>query len=223
MDRRQERPRADAVHPDAVAGVLDRGDLRELDHRGLGGAVGRSVRPRGQPRDRGGQHDRPRTLRAHHADRRLDAVHRAEDVDAEGPLPVLGLQVVDATVRRQHPGVADQHVEATEPADGQVDHRRHLIEVAHVGQRGLDRAAGGVGQAGGRGLEGRRAEVAQHEVGVGLSGEPGGQRGAERAACARDHHDPTCCCSGAHTSRYPPSTVTTVPVTNADASEARNW
>ena len=35
-----------------------------------------------------------------------------------------------------------------------------------------------------------------------------------------DRHDPSC---RGHTSRYPPSTLSTVPVTNAEASETRNW
>ena len=39
VDRRAERARAHAVHPDAVAGVLDRRHLGELDHRRLRRAV----------------------------------------------------------------------------------------------------------------------------------------------------------------------------------------
>ena len=52
-------PGAHAVHPDAVAGVLDRRDLRELDDRRLRRAVRRGVRPRGEARDRRGEDDRP--------------------------------------------------------------------------------------------------------------------------------------------------------------------
>ena len=52
----------------------------------------------------------------------------------------------------------------------------------------------------------------------GSRGEVGGERGAERAAGPGDHDDPS-----RHTSRYPPSTFRTAPVTNAEASDARNW
>ena len=60
VDGRAERPRAHAVDADAVAGVLDRGDLGQLNHGRLGGAVGRRMRPRRQAGDRGGQDDRAR-------------------------------------------------------------------------------------------------------------------------------------------------------------------
>ena len=68
------------------------------------------------------------------ADRGPDAVDRAEDVDPEGALPVLGRQVVDAAVRREHAGVADQDVEPAEALDRQRHHRLDLGEVADVGQ-----------------------------------------------------------------------------------------
>ena len=64
-----------------------------------------------------------------------------------------------------------------------------------------------------------RADVAQHDIGVGLAGELTRELGAERAARTGDHDD----ASATHTSRYPPSTFNTVPVTKADASDARNW
>ena len=60
--------------------------------------------------DRCGPHDRHRGP---------DAVDGTEDVDPERALPVLGRQVVDAPVRREHAGVADQHVEAAEALDRQ--------------------------------------------------------------------------------------------------------
>ena len=43
VDAREEGARTHAVDADAVAGVLDRPDLGELDHRRLGGAVGRRM------------------------------------------------------------------------------------------------------------------------------------------------------------------------------------
>ena len=76
------------------------------------------------------------------------------------------------------------------------------------------------GEAGDGRLERRRADVAQHEVGGGLAGELLRHGAAERAARADDRHDPP---RRRHTSKYPPSTLSTVPVMKAEASEARNW
>ena len=123
VDPRAERARAHAVDADPVARVLDRRDLRELDHRRLRRAVRRGVRPRGEPGDRRGEDDRARLLRAHDRHRGPDAVDRTEHVDAERALPVLGRQVVDATVRREHAGVADQHVEPAEALDRRARRR----------------------------------------------------------------------------------------------------
>ena len=77
-------------------------------------------------------------MRAHDGDRRAYAVDGTEDVDPERPLPVLGREVVNATVRREHPGVADQDVEAAEAPDRTPDDGFDLSEVAHVSQEGLD-------------------------------------------------------------------------------------
>ena len=221
MDRREERARAHAVDADPVAGVLDRRDLRELDHRRLRRAVRRGVRPRGETGDRRGEDDRARLLRAHDGHRGADAVDGAEDVDPERALPVLGRQVVDATVRREHPGVADQHVEAAEALDRQGDDGFDLRDVAHVGQHRLDRAAM-LRQAVRRS---RRATASLTSLSTtSVSGSPAKllrQRGAERPARAGDRDRRVG--RVAHTSRYPPSTLSTVPVTNADASDARNW
>ena len=143
-----------------------------------------------RPGDRRRQHDRARPLRAHDGHRGPDAVDGTEDVDPERALPVLGGQVVDATVRREHAGVADQHVEAAEALDRQRDHGFDLVEVAHVGEHRLDRAVG-CREAGDGRLERRRADVAQHEIGGGLAGELVRHRRAERAARARDRDDPS--------------------------------
>ena len=229
MDRREEGPRAHAVDADPVAGVLDRGDLRQLDHRRLRRAVGSGVRPRGETGDRGGQHDRARLLRAHDGHRGADAVDGAEDVDPERTLPVLGRQVVDAAIRREHPGVADQHVEAAEALHRQ---RRPRPRPARSRSRppAPSRPPRRVGRPRDGRLERRRADVAQHQIGVGLAGELAGQRRAEGSARSGDRDDRLAqSCIGprqmfhGHTSRYPPSTLSTVPVTKAEASEARNW
>ena len=223
MDGRAERPRAHAVDPDPVAGVLDRRHLGQLDHRRLGGAVGRGVRPRREPGDRRGEHDRARPLRAHDRHRGPDAVDRTEHVDPEGPLPVLGGQVVDAAVGRQHAGVADQHVEAAEALDRPRDHGLDLGEVAHVGQQRLDRPP--------RRRRGRPTVASSDGALTSLStrsvpGSPASRRDTAAPSAPpapSDGDDPSRFGLGGHTSRYPPSTLSTVPVTNAEASEARNW
>ena len=211
------RSRAHAVHPDPLAGVLDRGDLGELDHRGLGRAV----------RGRWDQAVRPDTEAVSTIEpdccaritgtAALDAVDGAEDVDAEGPLPVLGRQVVDASVGESTPALlistSSRPKRSTARATTASTWVMSLTSASTV-------SAGAVplGQAGDRRLERRPADVAEHEVGVGLAGEVGGEGAAEGAARSGDGDDPP-----GHTSRYPPSTLRTAPVTNAEASEARNW
>ncbi len=78
---------------------------------------------------------------AHDGHRGPDAVDGAEDVDPERALPVLGRQVVDPTVRSEHPGVADQHVEPAEALHRPADDGFDLGDLAHVGRQRLDRAA----------------------------------------------------------------------------------
>ena len=75
-------------------------------------------------------------------------------------------------------------------------------------------------EAGRRGVERGGAHVAQHEIGGGLAGELLRHGGTEGPAGADDRHDPL---RRRHTNKYPPSTLSTVPVMKAEASEARNW
>ena len=121
--------------------VLDRRDLRELDHRRLRRAVRRGVRPRGESGYRRRQDDRTRLLRAHDGHRGAYAVDGTQHVDAKRALPILGREVVDATVRREHPRVADQHVEPAEALDRPGDDGFDVCEVTDVGEQGLDLAA----------------------------------------------------------------------------------
>ena len=91
----------------------------------------------------------------------------------------------------EHAGVADQHVEPAEALDRQRDDGFDLGDLAHVGEHRLDRAASR--PAGRRRVASSDgvADVAQHDVGVGLAGELARQRGAERAARAGDRDDPS--------------------------------
>jgi hypothetical protein len=106
---------------------------------------------------------------------------RADAVDPERTLPVLGVQVVDPAAARQHARVADQHVEPAEAVDGVLDDRLDLPEAGHVGRHGVH-LAGGLLEAGLDLVQGFLAEVAEHQVGVRLGGQLAGERGAERAA-----------------------------------------
>ena len=148
-----------------------------------------------------------------------DAVDGTEDVDPKGALPLLGGEVVDPTVRREDAGVADQHVEAAKAVDGLRDHRLDLGEFAHVGQGRRHRPVGW-GETGHGLLERRRADIAQQEIGRGLTGQPVRHCRTEGASGSGDRDDPSGRC---HISKYPPSTLSTVPVMNADASETKNW
>ena len=188
VDSRTERPRAHAVDAYPVAGVLDRRDLRELDHGRLRRAVRSGVRPRGETGDRRREDDRPGLLRAHDGHRGADAVDGAEHVDPERALPILGREVVDAAVRGEHAGVADQHVEPAEALHGARDDGFDLGDLTHVGRHRLDCAARLRQAVHGR-RERSRADVAQHDIRVGLARELARQRGAERSPRAGDRDD----------------------------------
>jgi hypothetical protein len=118
---------------------------------------------------------------------------------------------VDAPVRREDAGVADEHVDTAEALHGAVEHGLHLGFVGDVGEHRLD-GSGMVGEAGHRGIERCLAEVAEDEIGVRLARHLARDRRAERATGAVDDDDAPrgCGCCG-HTSRYPPSTLSTVP------------
>ena len=144
---------------------------------------------------------------------------------AEGALPVLGRQVVDAAVRRQHAGVAHQDVEPAEALDGQRHHRLDLRGSLHVGEQRRHRRTR---------VSAEPATVAASDASdtsLSTRAVPGSL--ARRRATAAPSAPPapvmatTRTCSHArarrHTRRYPPSTVSTAPVTKAAASEARNW
>ncbi len=220
VDGRPERARAHAVDADAVAGVFDGGDLGQLNHRRLGGAIGRGVRPGGQTGDRGGQDDGARVLRAHDADGGTNAVRRhrgrlTRKERSQSSVRRLWIRPLGERIAR----VADQDVEAAEALDRPRDHGLDLVVVADVRQHRLDRAARR-GHAGDGRVQRRRAHVAEHQVGGRLAGDLLGHGGTERPARADDRHDPL---RRRHTNKYPPSTLSTVPVMKAEASEARNW
>ena len=141
MDARQERPGAYAIDPDAVPRVFDSADLRQLDDRRLGRAVGRGVRPRGEPRDRRGQHDRPGLLGAHHRHRGADAVDGAHHVHPKRPFPVGS--VVRLWMRPlgdSTPALLISTSTRPKRSTASLTTASTCVEVAHVGQAGWRRA-----------------------------------------------------------------------------------
>ena len=96
------------------------------------------MRPRRHAGDRGRQDDGAGPLRPHHRDGGADAVDRAEHIDPEGALPVLGRQVVDAAVRSEHARVADEHVEPAEALHRQGDDRFHVGNLADIREHRFD-------------------------------------------------------------------------------------
>src|SRR4029077_6398890 len=132
-------------------------------------------------------------------------------------------EVVDPAVRREHAGVADQHIEPSAALDRPLDDGLDLGQIGDVGEHRLDVAVDAVTlEIGDRRLQRRVGDVAEYDLGVRLGGQATGDGRTERAARAEDRDHP-CRSRRAHTSWYPPSTWMTAPVMNADASEARNW
>ena len=125
---------------------------------------------------------------------------------------------MDATVRSEHAGVADQHVEPAEALDRDIHDRFDVSDLPDIGQQRLDRAW----------RSGKPFTVASSSGALtslsttSVSGSPANrarQRRAERPTRTRDRDNAVLLIS--HTSRYPPSTLSTVPVTNTDGTRRR--
>ena len=108
----------------------------------------------------------------------------------------------------------------TEALDRHGDHRFDLGEVAHVRERRLDRPRRCAGSpATVASSDGALTSLSTRSVAGSLanwcdSAAPSAPPAPVIATTRRGRR---------HTSKYPPSTLSTVPVMNADASEARNW
>ena len=121
----------------------------------------------------------------------------------------------------EHAGVADQHVEAAEALDRQRDDGLDLRRCRSTSASTVSTAPP---------PSGRPSTVASSDAALtslstrSVSGSPAKLRATARAPSAPPAPviDDAPSVVG-HTSRYPPSTLSTVPVTNADASDARNW
>ncbi len=87
---------------------------------------------------------------------------------------------MDPSVRREYPGVADQHVEATKALNRTSDHRLDFGEIAHVRQERLYGSLGPPKPGDGR-LQRRGTHITQHEVSGGFAGELFRDRRSERA------------------------------------------
>ena len=142
----------DGVGGDALAGELGGDGLGHGDHAALRRRVV-GLAGRGGLAGGGGDRDDPAPPAGDHvADRRLDAVERAGEVDVEGPLPLLGGDVLEA----DEPGDGGAGDEDLDRAERRAD----LL----VG--GLDRALGRRRRPGSRSRE-RRRHRARAAVAVG--------------------------------------------------------
>ena len=93
---------------------------------------------------------------------RCAAEQHAEDVDVDHPVEVAEVVVQEAGHRAGDAGVVRHHVQPTEPLDGEVDQRLHLVGVGDVGL--LER--GGVAERGGQRLAGVGVDVGDDDPGA---------------------------------------------------------
>ena len=125
-------PGADAVHPDALLGVVDGEAAGEVDHRRLARPVDDARRRR-----RAGPTPTPSTRSCrrrwlgHRRHGVLGAEEHRADVDRHHQVPVLHAEA-HGGARADRAGVVEQRVEAAEGVDGGGDHRRHGSCVGHV-------------------------------------------------------------------------------------------
>ena len=115
---------------------------------------------------------------------------------------------MDPSVRCEHTGIADEHIEACEPLDRPGHHGLDLVEVTHVGQHGLDRAVFPARPATVASREGALTSLTIRSV-AGSLPSCRAMAETERPARTDDRHHPSRRC---HTNKYPPSTLSTVPV-----------
>ena len=135
QQRRVHRPRAQRVHPDALAGELHAEFAGQRQHAALGRGVGDLRGSRTHHRDeRGGVHDGPATLHPHVADRFLAAQVDRGQVDLLDPAPGVQAGVQDrVVVGRGDPGVVERHVHRSEGDVCRAEGRGHVIRRRHVG------------------------------------------------------------------------------------------
>src|SRR5215204_570121 len=129
-ERRPDRPRRDAVHPDALLDELLRERAGEGDDRALRGAVVEKLRAAAIGRHRCGVDDRGALLQMRQ--RRLGHEEIAEDVGSEGALDLLRRDLVDVLLRMLLGGVVDEDVEAAEAIDDLLDRLLAEAGVADV-------------------------------------------------------------------------------------------
>ena len=97
---------------------------------------------------------------------------------------------MDPAVRGEHTGVADQHVEASEPFDRAGDDGLDLGEIGHVGEHGLDAVALEPSSPSIVACSDASLTSLSDDVGVRFGGQTAGDRGAERAARTEDGDHP---------------------------------
>src|SRR6185437_14136747 len=168
--RRVDQARAHAADAHAVAAVVEREAASQVDHAGLGGAVGGAGVAAADAGRRGDVHDAARTGLDHRRQKRLAGEERALQVRVEDQVPVVGRQLGDA-VLEEHAGDVHEQRRRTQPG-------RHLVAQALHVRLGADIAA----------MVGAVVHVRAGD-GVPVGREPGGDGGADAAGRPGDDGD----------------------------------
>src|SRR5215203_4812929 len=185
-ERRPDRPRRDAVHPDALLDELLRERAGEGDDRALRGAVVEKLRAAAIGRHRCGVDDRGALLQMRQ--RRLGHEEIAEDVGSEGALDLLRRDLVDVLLRMLLGGVVDEDVEAAEAVDDLLD--RLLAEAGVADVAGDGEAVAPLGLDEPLGLARVLALVQVHDGDVrALAGEQDRHGAADAGVAAGDDRD----------------------------------
>ena len=125
-------PGTDAVGPDVLPPVLDGHRAREVDHRGLGGRVGRRHDLAEEALHRGRRDDRSPATRQQRGQRGAHAVEDAGEGDLQAPVPDRRVDLADVAAAGPD-GVVVDHVEAAEPLDGERHDGFQVRQRADVG------------------------------------------------------------------------------------------
>src|SRR5689334_15926691 len=143
MEWREDRARADGVHPNALRRVVGGERPRQARDRGLGGVVLQVAAACYDGTHGGDVDDGAALVAAHQRNRRLGTEDVAHQVDVEDLFPARGTRLVDLLVFADA-GIVDQDVEMPEPLRGAVDEVEACGLGANVSLSEGDLGAGGL-------------------------------------------------------------------------------
>ena len=193
-----DQGRGDGVDLDAVLGPLRRERAGELVHAALAGGVGGAAHAGGHPAaHRGHVDDAAVLLRDHDPADGLASQERAEDVDAQDPLELLGGHLLGVEPR-VGAGHVDEDVDLAELLHGLLGHVLHRRGVGEVGGDRHGRAPEGLDLLD-RGRQMFGVEVVDHHVRAALRQRD--RDGATQPAAAA-RHDRDLACQIEHRSSF---------------------